>query len=110
MQNYLGDGDQLQLPSAPAPLVSGQGLLVGAMFGVVLASVAEGQPYELWLKGIYQLPKNASEVWTVGVALYWDNANLLVTVTSAGNTRIGVATAPTVNPSGLGNVRLNGSF
>ena len=110
MQNYLGDGDVLYLPSAPAPLVSGQGLLIGSMFGIVLASVAEGQPFVLWLKGTYQLPKNASEVWTVGEGLYWDNGNMWLTITSAGNTRVGVAAALTVNPSGVGNVRLNGSF
>jgi predicted RecA/RadA family phage recombinase len=110
MQNYLGDGDVLSLPSAPASLVSGQGLLIGAMFGVVLASVAQGQPFMLWLKGTYQLPKNASEVWTVGEGLYWDNTGLELTTVSAGNTRVGIATAPTVNPSNVGNVRLNGSF
>ena len=110
MQNYLGDGDVLLLPSAPAPLVTGQGLLIGSMFGVVLASVAQGQPFVLWLKGIYQLPKNPSEVWTIGVGLYWDNTNTFLTVTSEGNTRVGVATAATVNPSSVGNVRLNGSF
>jgi predicted RecA/RadA family phage recombinase len=109
MQNYLGDGDQIEF-CAPAPLVTGQGLLLGAMFGVVLASVAEGQPGILSLKGIYQLPKNASEVWTVGEGLYWDNTNMYLTVTSADNTRVGVATAVTVNPSSVGNVRLNGSF
>jgi predicted RecA/RadA family phage recombinase len=109
MQNYLGDGDVLRV-IAPAPVVSGQPLLIGSIFGIVLASAAQGQWIELWLKGIYQLTKNASEVWTVGVALYWDNTNLFVTVTSAGNTRIGVATAPMTNPSGLGNIRLNGSF
>lgn len=110
MQNYLGSGDVLRLSSAPAPLNSGQGLLVGAMFGIVLASVAEGQPYVLWLRGIYQLPKNAAEVWSCGVVIYWDNINLVATIMADTNTKIGVASAAAANPSNFGNVRLNGAF
>jgi predicted RecA/RadA family phage recombinase len=109
MQNYLGDGDVLTI-IAPAPVVSGQPLLIGAMFGVCLASAAEGQPVEFWLKGVYQLAKPLAEVWAQGVALFWDNVNLVATMTEGGNTRIGVATAIAANPSSLGNVRLNGSF
>jgi predicted RecA/RadA family phage recombinase len=109
MQNYLGDGDVLTI-IAPTAVVSGQPLLIGAMFGVCLASAAQGQPVEFWLKGVYQLPKNSTEVWTQGVGLYWDNTNAFVTLTSSGNTRIGVAAAPAANPSSVGNVRLNGSF
>jgi predicted RecA/RadA family phage recombinase len=109
MQNYLGDGDVLTI-IAPVPVVSGQPLLIGSMFGICLASAAEGQPVEFWLKGVYQLAKNAAEVWAQGVALFWDNTNAVVTLTSGGNTRIGVAAAAAANPSNLGNVRLNGSF
>lgn len=109
MQNYLGDGDVLTI-IAPTAVVSGQPLLIGAMFGVCLASAAQGQPVEFWLKGTYQLPKNSPEVWAQGVGLYWDNTNAFVTLTSSGNIRIGVAAAPAANPSSVGNVRLNGSF
>jgi predicted RecA/RadA family phage recombinase len=109
MQNYLGDGDSTTF-TAPFPVVSGQGLLVGAMFVVCLASAAEGQPVEGWFKGIYQLPKNSEDVWTLGQLIYWDNTAMLATSTSGGNTKIGVATAAAANPSSVGNVRLNGAF
>jgi predicted RecA/RadA family phage recombinase len=109
MQNYLGDGDQLII-IAPAPVISGQPLLIGSMFGVCLASAAQGQPVEFWLKGVYQLAKPSAEVWAQGASLYWDNVNLVVTLTSGGNTKVGVAAAAAANPSSLGNVRLNGSF
>lgn len=109
MQNYLGDGELITI-AAPSPVVSGQGLLVGAFFGICLAATAQGQPLELWLKGIYQLPKNAAEVWALGAAIYWDNTAMLATTTAGGNTKIGVAVAAAANPSSSGNVRLNGSF
>jgi predicted RecA/RadA family phage recombinase len=109
MDNYLGDGDVVRV-IAPTAVMSGQPLLIGAMFGICAGSAAAGQPLDLWLKGVYQLAKPLAEVWAQGVALFWDNANLVVTLTSAGNTRIGVATFAAANPSSVGNVRLNGSF
>ena len=109
MQNYLGEGDSIII-TAPTAVVSGQPLLVGVMFGICLASAAAGQSVEFWLKGIYQLAKNSAEVWTVGAAIYWDNTNLVATMTSSGNTKIGVATDAAANPSSVGNVRLNGAF
>lgn len=109
MDNYLGDGDTITI-IAPSPVTSGQPLLVGAMFGICLASAAAGQPVTLWLKGVYQLAKNASEVWAQGVALFWDNTDAIATTASGGNTRIGIAAAAAANPSNVGGVRLNGSF
>jgi predicted RecA/RadA family phage recombinase len=110
MQNYLGDGQMVIIASAPAPVVSGQGLLVGAMFVICAASAAEGQPVQGWLTGMYQLPKNSADVWTLGQLIYWDNTAMLATSTAGGNTKIGVATASAANPSSVGNVRLNGAF
>jgi predicted RecA/RadA family phage recombinase len=109
MQNYLGDGDVITITAA-SPVVTGQGLLTGAMFGVCLASAAVGQPIVLWIKGVYQLPKNSADVWTLGQLIYWDNTAMLATSTAGGNTKIGAATAAAANPSSVGNVRLNGAF
>lgn len=39
-------------------------------------------------------PKATGEAWTVGQAIYWDNAAKKFTTTSAGNTACGTALAP----------------
>src|SRR5579883_3578813 len=90
MQNYLGDGDQVTI-TAPAAVASGQPILVGSLFGICLNAAAIGQPVLLWIKGVYQLAKNSSDVWTLGQLIYWDNTALLATSTSAGNADLGIA-------------------
>lgn len=112
MMNYLGESDEL-VAIAPAPVMTGQPLLLGSAFGVVVRSAAQGRRMRLLLKGCFGLPKNFAEAWAFGEALYWDNTNAVVTIVSGNNTRIGVAIASALNPSSVGNVRLNpmtGSF
>ena len=92
---------------APAQLVSGQPLLIGTAFGVVVKSAAQGRRFRLLLEGCFRLPKNLAEAWSLGNPLFWDNTNAVVTIASAGNTRIGIAIAAAANPSAIGNVRLN---
>lgn len=109
MLNKLYPGNIVEVP-APYALASGGGALVGALFGVAVTSAASGAIVPLDTKGIFFLPKNSAEAWTIGQALYWDNTNYVVTTTSTANTKIGVAVAVAANPSATGIVRLNGSF
>jgi predicted RecA/RadA family phage recombinase len=108
MQNYLGEGDEVVI-TAPAAVASGQPLLVGALFGICLFAAAQGQPVRLKLGAKWQLAKPATEVWAIGSAIFWDNVNLVATLTNTG-VRIGVAIAAAANPSIVGNARLNGTF
>ena len=43
------------------------------------------------LNGIYDLPKTASQAWTVGHLIYWDVATSRVTNVVATNKLVGVA-------------------
>jgi predicted RecA/RadA family phage recombinase len=90
MKNYVQSGESLTL-TAGGTLTSGQGLLVGTVFGVVAEGVVSGQLYTLVLEGVFDLPKAASVTPAVGAKVYWDNTNGNVTTTSSGNSLIGVA-------------------
>jgi predicted RecA/RadA family phage recombinase len=109
MKNWIQEGEVLPL-TAPEVLASGQGFLVGAMFAVAQHSAASGATVEGQLTGVVTLPKVSAQAWTLGAAVFWDNTAKNVTTTASGNTRIGVAALPAVNPSASGVVRLNGSF
>jgi len=108
------EGLQRAAINVPAPtggVVSGQGYLIGSMFGVSAVTAAAGVQIALWLVGAYTLNKNPAEAWTAGQLIYWDGTNARCTTTSTGgNTKIGVAVATAANPSSTGNVRLNGVF
>lgn len=107
--NYIQSGDRITL-TAPYAVASGAGALVGTVFGVALAALGNGVAGEFAMKGVFDLAKATGQTWSQGAALYWDNTNKNVTTTSAGNTKIGVATQTQASGDTVGRVRLNGSF
>lgn len=109
MRNYIQKGENLTLP-APYALASGDGALIGSIFGVAAGDAANGASVDLVTEGVFTLPKVSTDVIAVGAPIYWDDAAKLVTVTATDNTKIGAAVATAVNPSGTVDVRLNGSF
>jgi len=111
MRNYVQPGKTITL-TAPYAVASGDGLLVGAIFGVAAGIAALGEPVETALVGVFDLKKVGSQAWAVGDKIYWDNTAKEATKTTTGNTLIGVATEAVGGGSGdtVGRVRLNGSF
>lgn len=110
--NYVQEGEVLTL-TAPYTRTSGQGALVGAIFGVALVDVASGAQASFATEGVFDLTKVGSQSWaTVGLAIYWDDSNKYCTTTSGGNTLIGVNVATVGSGAGetTGRVRLNGVF
>jgi predicted RecA/RadA family phage recombinase len=106
--SFVQPGDTVTL-TAPYQRNSGEGALVGKLFGVAAQTVANGVAGEFMTKGVHTLTKNSAEAWTVGAAIYWDDTNKRCTTTSTSNTLIGCALAVAANPSSTGKVRLNGT-
>ena len=90
MKNYVQPGHTVPLP-APYAVASGDGLLVGAIFGVATANAAIGDAVEATLVGVFDLKKVASQAWAAGDKVYWDNTAKEVTKTATANTLIGAA-------------------
>ena len=111
MRNFVQPGNTITL-TAPYAVASGDGLLVGSIFGVAAGSAASGDPVEAALVGVFDLKKTASQAWTVGDKVYWDNTAKEATKTTTSNTLIGVATEVVAGGAGdvVGRVRLNGAF
>jgi predicted RecA/RadA family phage recombinase len=111
MKNYVAHGETVVVP-APYALSSGQGALVGTMFGVATADAVITADVALKTCGVFDLTKIGSQAWTVGAAVYWDDTNKRCTTVLTGNTKIGVAVVAVDNQAGstTGRVRLNGSF
>lgn len=112
MKNYIQPGDTLSLtaPNATADVdvSSGDGVLVGTLFGVAVADALKGEAVQIQTRGVFELAKVSAQAWTEGAKIYWDNTNKQCTTTSSGNSLIGVATAVAANPSSTGYVRLDG--
>lgn len=111
MRNYVQYGDTLRIP-APYDVTSGQGVLVGSIFGVATQDALTDGELPIQTRGVYELVKAASQAWTIGARIYWDDATRSCTTTATGNKLIGVATTAVGGGASetIGRVRLNGSF
>lgn len=120
MKNFIAMGDSITVLvddiAIGTPVIGGNGYLMGGIFGVAAYSAAptsldDGTSVVLNLTGIYDLPKQPSQVWNPGAKVYWDAANARCTTTASGNTLIGVAVKRTGGTAAetIGRVRLNGT-
>lgn len=107
MKNYVQPGDTVTV-TAPAAIASGDGVLVGKLFGVAVIAAASGADVEIKTTGIFDIAKNSAEAWTQGTDIYWDNTAKVMTTTATSNTLVAKAVLAAANPSGTGRVRLNG--
>jgi len=107
-KNFKEEGEVLVL-TAPYVRTSGQGALIGALFGVALVDVASGSDASFAIEGVFELNKTSAQAWTQGAKIYWDNTAKECTTTATSNTLIGNAIAAAANPSSVGLVRLNGA-
>ncbi len=59
MKNYVQPGNTITL-TAPYSVTSGDGLLVGSIFGVAAGDAADAETLEVALIGVFDLTKVAS--------------------------------------------------
>lgn len=107
MRNFVQPGDTLTIP-APAAIASGAVVIAGKIVGIAAGAADYGKPVDVKTVGVFDLPKVGADAFTLGADVYWDAAEDLATVTSSGNTRLGVAVAAAGAGVATVNVRLTG--
>ena len=108
MKNYIQPGETVEV-TAPAALSSGDGVLVGMLFGVAQTDAANAAQVQIVRRGVFTLPKVSAQAWTQGAKIYWDDTAKLCTTVATANTVIGAAVLAAANPSATGTVLLDGT-
>lgn len=108
MTNFVKSGNTITL-AAPYDRLSGQGALVGSIFGVAVVDVLSTVSAEFRVEGVVTLAKTSALAISVGDLIYWDDTAKVVNKTNT-NKLIGVAVGAAANPSATVDVRLNGAF
>jgi predicted RecA/RadA family phage recombinase len=87
----------------------GEGVLVGALFGVCVVDGASGAVINIDTEGVHGLTAatGASTDAVQGAAAYWDNTAKKVTPVSTNNTLIGVFLAAKATTDAAARVRLS---
>lgn len=106
MKNFIQPGRVVTV-TAPANVSSGDGVLVGALFGVAFTDAASGAAIEIGTEGVFELAKTSAQAWSVGAKIYWDGSKCTTADGSGANTLIGNAVEIAANPSPTGKVRLS---
>lgn len=87
MRTMVKEGNVITM-TAPADVASGEGVVVGGLFGVATSAALSGADVELLTQGVVNLPKAVGSIGA-GVLLYWDNSAKRATTTASGNRPIG---------------------
>lgn len=91
MKTFVQPGISVEFTAPSGGVVSGTGVLIGALLVIPQASAAVGERFNGITQGIVSHAKAASQAWTEGAKVYWDATNKVFTTTSSGNTLAGVA-------------------
>jgi predicted RecA/RadA family phage recombinase len=108
VKNYIQPGDTVNMV-APYVVASGAGALVGAVFGVAVADIANGVAGEFKTKGVFELAKTNAQAWAVGDRIYWDDTNKRADSDGTLGPFIGTCSEVAANPTAVGRVKLNES-
>ena len=73
-------------------ILSGQGMLVGAFFGVAASDAAQNATVECETRGEFELAKDPTQAMTAGARVFWDDTNRRLTTTATGNFQVGIVT------------------
>ena len=68
--------------TAPYNVTSGDGVLVGSLFGVAQTDATSGNSVDMAITGTYTLAKQTSQSWSSGDTIYWDDINHVATKNS----------------------------
>ncbi|MBD8540934.1 DUF2190 family protein [Oxalobacteraceae sp. CFBP 8761] len=107
MKNFIQNGDTLTV-IAPANVLSGQALLVGAFFGVACNDALQGTPVEIKRTGVYSLAATTADTGATGAKIYWDNTAKRLTTTATNNTLVGALAIPKGGTEASATVLLDG--
>lgn len=89
MKNFVQKGRSIQLVM-PYDRLSGQGVLVGASFGVCASDALSGANNEVQVRGVFDVTKDTS-TFSQGDKVYWDDSAKKCSSTSTSNVVVGYA-------------------
>jgi predicted RecA/RadA family phage recombinase len=92
MKNFIQPGHSLAMAVPYAGgVTAGQGMLVGALFGVAAVDGAQNAVIEGATQGVFDLTKQPSLAIAAGARVFWDDSNRRITTTATGNYQVGIA-------------------
>lgn len=108
MKTFIQSGHHIDVTAPAGGVSSGDGVVVGSLFGIANTDAVEGETVVLTTTGVFDLPKLASAVIAAGDRVAWDATAGQVNLPGTGRYSIGIAIAAAGNGVAAVRVRLDG--
>lgn len=74
MKNFVSEGKNVTIAASPYAVSSGEGVLLtgGNLFGIANSDAENGAQVVISTVGVFDIDKDADDVFTVGSAVYFD--------------------------------------
>jgi predicted RecA/RadA family phage recombinase len=106
MKAYIQPGRALTVIAPAGGVLSGQGVLIGTLFGIAQYDAVEGAEVEILTEGVVEIDKTSALQIDVGDRLFWDATNKVVNKTATAQVCVGIAVSTAANPSGSVRIKL----
>ena len=106
MKTYIQPGHTLSVIAPAGGVLSGQGVLIGTLFGIAQYDAVEGAELEILTEGVVEIPKTSALPIDVGDRLFWEGANKVVNKTATAQVCVGIAVSAAANPSASVRIKL----
>lgn len=107
-QTFIECGDVINYQNGGSALTAGSGVKIGLRIGICLVDIAATTGTgAVMVEGVHKVVKAASQAWTQGALVYWDDTAKNFTTTSSGNTLAGYIFEPALSADVIGYVKLN---
>jgi len=108
MKTFIQNGDVITVTAPTGGVASGDGVIVGSLFGIATFTAAEGEAVEIATRGVYVLPKEPTAVIAAGAQVAWDASAKQIDLPGTGLYPVGIATEAAGNGITTARVRLDG--
>jgi predicted RecA/RadA family phage recombinase len=90
-KNYIQPGHTITVAAPTGGVLSGNGVLIGTLFGIAQYDAVEGADVEILTEGVVEIGKTSALQIGVGDRLFWDATNKVVNKTATAQVCVGIA-------------------
>lgn len=114
-RSFIQPGDVLSLVAPTGGVTAGTGVLIGSQFVIPRTTAAQTVAFDGDVEGVHSHAKAASQAWTAGLVVYWDDTNKVFSSTATvgffgqGGVFVAVEAVAGGSTDTIGKVRLSGS-
>lgn len=108
MKNFIQDGNVVTVTAPTGGVKSGDGIVVGALFGICATDAAQTEEVEIALTGVFEMKKASGQILEGGRVWFNATSGEIENASGAGLFPVGVAVRLAGSSDATARIRLDG--